>query len=85
MSDLITREQFDVEVLAIEAKLPLLTKLREQGVGYDKLPPHLKTDLHARMGLEPVQMFRRVPVTRECDPERAKAFRKFADLPESES
>lgn len=84
MTDLITREQFDAEMLAMEAKLPLLTKLREQGIGYDKLQPHLKADLHARMGLEPIQMFRRVPITKECDPEKAKAFRQWAGLPETQ-
>jgi hypothetical protein len=81
LGELLTREQFDAEVLAIEAQLPLLRKLREQGVPYDKLTQLLKDDLHAHMGVEPVQMFRRVPVTKVADPESAKKFRMWANMP----
>lgn len=81
LGELITREQFDAEALAIEAQLPLLQKLREQGVTYDKLTQRLKDDLHAHMGVEPVQMFRRVPVTKVADPESARKFREWAKMP----
>lgn len=80
MDELITREQFDAAMLAMESALPLLTKLREIGIGYDKLQPHLKADLHARMGLEPVQMFKRVPVTKTQRPESAAKFREWAGM-----
>lgn len=81
MTELLTREEFDVEMRAMEAVLPLLIKLREIGIGYDKLQPHLKADLHARMGLEPVQMFKRVPITKTQKPGNAAKFREWAGLP----
>ena len=82
LGELLTREQFDAEVLAIEAQLPMLQKLREQGIPYDKLTQRLKDDLHAHMGVEPVQMFRRVPITKAADPESARKFREWAKMPE---
>jgi hypothetical protein len=67
MDDLITREQFDGLALAyadqqiadmgITTAKTLLTDAR---IGYDKLPPHLKAELHKRVGFEPVTMFRRI-------------------------
>lgn len=82
LGEFLTREQFNAAMLAMEPVLPLLTKLREIGVSYDKLQPHLKADLHARMGLEPVQMFKRVPVTKTQTPEKAAKFREWAGLPD---
>lgn len=64
----ITREQFDAEALAYANKLnaengvrTAHTLLTDRRIGYDRLPPHLKAQLHKRLGVEPVQMFKRVP------------------------
>ena len=65
MDELITREQFDAEALAYANELNSLgvttakTLLTHPRMGYDKLPEHLKADLHRRLGVEPIQMFRR--------------------------
>jgi hypothetical protein len=65
--DLITRDQFDA--LAMEYAdnqtkemgiTTAKTLLSDARIGYDKLPPHLKKELHMRVGFEPVQMFRRI-------------------------
>jgi len=63
----ITREQFDVEALAYANKLnedlgirTAHTLLTDARIGYARLPAHLKADLHERLGVEPVQMFKRV-------------------------
>jgi hypothetical protein len=67
MSELITREQFDAEAMAHAEKMladrgisTMKTILTDPRIGYDRLPPHLKADMHKRLGLEPVQMFRRI-------------------------
>jgi hypothetical protein len=67
MNELITREQFDDEamahaeqMLAVHGIATMKTLLTDPRCGgYDKMPPHLKADMHKRLGLEPVQMFRR--------------------------
>jgi len=66
MDELITREQFNAEAMAHAEKMlaergisTMKTLLTDPRCGYDKMPPHLKADIHKRLGLEPVQMFRR--------------------------
>lgn len=74
---LITREQFDAEALAYANKLneemgirTAYTLLTDARIGYDRLPPHLKADLHKRVGFEPVVMFRPMasPASGRADP-----------------
>lgn len=62
MDELITREQFEAEMLGMEESLPLLKRLREDKrcARFDAWPAHLQADLYKRMGVEPVVMYRRV-------------------------
>jgi len=69
MDSLITRDQFDAEALSEAEKLltdggisTMKILLTDPRIGYDRLPPHLKSELHELLGVEPVQMFKRVNV-----------------------
>jgi len=69
MDDLITLEQFTAEALALSEELPtlkiLLTDPRCHG--YAGMASHLKNELHQRLRVEPVQMFRRTQSSGEVD------------------
>jgi len=61
VNDLLTRAEFDAEMLRMEDSLPLLKRLREDRrcARFDGWPERLKADLYKRMGVEPVVMYRR--------------------------
>lgn len=70
--NLVTREQFDAELralgesMAADGKIVIKQLLHEAEANgrdkcrFDNWPPHLKADAYQKLGLEPVQMFRRV-------------------------
>ena len=62
MDDLLTLEQFTAEALTLGEKLPTLKTLLTDPRcgGYAGMASHLKNELHQRLSVEPVQMFRRV-------------------------
>jgi hypothetical protein len=67
LNDLMTRAEFDAELLAMEKKYPLLKRMREDSriARFDGWPQHLKDDAYKKMGVEPVVMYRRVAKANE--------------------
>lgn len=63
MSDLITEAEFQAELRVLAEKLPTLKKLisgDHPKLTWEQMPIHLKRDAYKRLGIEPVQMYRRV-------------------------
>lgn len=63
IGELITAQQFDVELRELAEKLPTLKKLisgEHPKLTWENMPEHLKRDAYKRLGVEPVLMYRRV-------------------------